>query len=89
MRVSSILKNNDVYEIQFKKNHCEELKYKILKDNFNRLIFEKKIRINKKLFSKNLNIGLSSPTSTKLPLIMRKKIKTIYGIFMKKAPLII
>ena len=40
--VSSILKNNDVYEIQFKKNHCEELKYKILKDNFNRLIFEKK-----------------------------------------------
>ena len=82
--VSSILKNNDVYEIQFKKNHCEELKYKILKDNFNRLIFEKKIRINKKLFSKNLNIGLGLPPPAQIATYNAQKNKNYIWDFYEK-----
>ncbi len=59
--VVSINKNKKSYEIKFKNNYCEELEYKIINDNFKSIIFKNKARINTKMISKNLNIGLGLP----------------------------
>jgi len=61
-QVIDIIKNkNKLYELVFKDNLCEELNYKITNNEFQKLKFNTKKKINKRLISQNLNIGLGLP----------------------------
>ena len=82
--VESIIKNKDYYELKFKKNFCEELNHKILKDKFNRIVFDKKNKISKKLFSKNLNIGLGLPPPAQIATYSAQKNKNYVWDFYEK-----
>ena len=47
----------------------------ILKDKFNRIVYDKKNKIRRKLFSKNLNIGLGIPPPAQIATYSAQKNK--------------